>query len=87
MKFNILIDKLMSYLKLVGAEIILDRRSVAAVRDRLDSRSENLLLGIERSTPSVSRISPNERKKNNLIFIRFSEKALRNVLLTRCHVC
>lgn len=53
----------MSYLKLVGAEIILDRRSVAAVRDRLDSRSENLLLGIERSTPSVSRISPNERKK------------------------
>ena len=70
----------MSHLKLVGAEIIFDRRSVAAVRERFDSRSENLLLGIERSTPSVSRISPNESKKRkkesktntNLIFIRIS---------------
>ena len=56
-----------AYLKLVGAEIILERRSVAAVRERLDSRSENLLLGIERSTPSVSRISPNEKNRKRKI--------------------
>lgn len=49
------------WLKLEGAEIILDRRSVAAVLNRLDSRNENLLLGIERSTLPVSRVSPEKR--------------------------
>lgn len=43
-----------TWLKFVGAEIILDRRSVAAVLIRLDSRNENLRLGMQRSTPSVS---------------------------------
>lgn len=51
------------WLKFEGAEIIFDRRSVAAVLNRLDSRNENLLLGIERSTLPVSRTSPNLKKK------------------------
>lgn len=46
-----------TWLKFVGAEIIFDLRSVAAVRMRLDSRNENRRRGIDRSTASVSKSS------------------------------
>jgi hypothetical protein len=72
------------WLKFEGAEIIFDLRSVAAVRNRFDSRNENLLLGIERSTLPVSRISP-------ILFLKkeindFCETKFKIISLTLQHV-
>ncbi len=50
------------WLKFEGAEIIFERRSVAAVLNRLDSLSENLLLGMERSTLPVFSDSPDKEE-------------------------